>query len=84
MAPGGLIGQIGLRNSRDIAACRLGPERHRAVEPNGDFGLLIAHQIFAEIRRDLDRDLQLAALQTMFEFVLAGDVRMLSEIPGSR
>ena len=40
--------------------------------------------MLAEIRRDLDRDLQLAALETMVELGFAGNVPMFGEIPGSR
>jgi len=84
VAPGCLIGQIGLRQPLHIAARRLGAERHRAIEPCRHLGLLIGQEILAEVRRDLERELQLSALQTLLEFGFARNLPMFGEIPGAR
>jgi len=74
----------GLRKPHDIPACRLGAERHRAVESYGDLGIFVGQQILAEVRWDLERDLQLSTFDTMFERGVDGDVRMFGEIPAAR
>jgi hypothetical protein len=76
----GAIREVGLGESGDVTARGLGPKRHGAVEPHPDLRLSLAHEVLAEIRRHLDRQLQLAAPQTQLDFVGRCDRRPLVEI----
>ena len=59
----GQVGEIALHHASEIAARRLGPERHVAADPGADLRRLLGDQVVAEVGRDLDGEFQLAAAQ---------------------
>ena len=63
-----------------IAADRLGPERHGAVDPGADPGGAPALDVAAEAGRNFERGVEFAALHALFQIRIIGERRPFREI----
>src|SRR5208337_4574330 len=76
----GQVGEIALQHASEIAARRLGPERHVAADPGADLWRLLGDQVVAEVRRDLDGEFQFTAAQAGYDLIGGREVRLPVEV----
>ena len=74
------VGEIALHHAAEIAARRLGPERHVAADPGADLRSLLSDQIVAEVRRDLDGEFELPAAQAGHDLIGGREVWLPVEV----
>ena len=74
------VGEIALHHAAEIAARRLGPERHVAADPGADLRRLLGDQVVAEVRRDLDGEFEIAAAQPGHDLIGGREVWLPVEI----
>ena len=76
--------RITQRQAGDVPFRRLAPERHGAVDPEGDLGRTQVCQIAAEAGWDFDGDSQLSAPHALLQFRCGADRRAFGEIMRAR
>ena len=74
------VRQIKRMHGLQIAADGLRAERHRAIHPGADPNRTSALDVAAEAGRDFDGGLDVPASETIFEFAIVGERRLLHEI----